>query len=39
MLAEQATEAEALPDFLAGEEDDAGTADSAEPEPHAIAAE
>ena len=30
---------EALPDFLAGDEDDAGTADSEEPEPHAIAAE
>ena len=38
-IAEPAGEVEALPDFLAGDEDDAGTADSEEPERHAIAAE
>ncbi len=38
-VTEPAGEADALPDFLAGDEDDAGTADSEEPEPHAIAAE
>jgi ParB family chromosome partitioning protein len=39
VVGEPAGDAEALPDFLAGDEDDAGTADSEEPEPHAIAAE
>jgi len=39
VLGEPAGEAEVLPDFLAGDEDDAGTADSEEPAPHAIAAE
>jgi ParB family chromosome partitioning protein len=38
-VTEPAGEAEALPDFLAGDEDDGGAADSEEPEPHAIAAE
>ncbi len=38
-VTEPADEAEALPDFLAADEDGAGTADSEEPEPHAIAAE
>jgi len=36
---EPAGEAEALPDFLASEEDETGAADLEEPEPHAIAAE
>jgi ParB family chromosome partitioning protein len=36
---EPAGEAEALPDFLAGEEDETGATDLEEPEPHAIAAE
>jgi ParB family transcriptional regulator, chromosome partitioning protein len=41
-VAEPAGEAEALPDFLAGEEDDASDADASDPEeprPDAIAAE
>jgi ParB family chromosome partitioning protein len=32
-------EAEALPDFLVGEDDEVATADPEEPEPHAVAAE
>jgi len=36
---EPAGEAEVLPDFLAGEEDETGATDLEEPEPHAIAAE
>jgi ParB family chromosome partitioning protein len=39
VVGEPTGEAEGLPDFLAGDEDDADTADSEEPEPHAIAAE
>ncbi len=38
-IAEPAGDVEALPEFLAGDEDDAGTVDSEEPESHAIAAE
>ena len=36
---EPAGEAEALPDFLSGDEDETGATDLEEPEPHAIAAE
>ncbi len=39
MIDEPAGEAEALPGFLTGEEDETGAADLEEPEPHAIAAE
>jgi ParB family chromosome partitioning protein len=38
-ITEPTGETQALPDFLANDEGDAGTADLEEPEPHAIAAE